>query len=65
MILEIGKSYVSKVYGGNLAAVVAARDGILWTPDYIKLAFNHHNGTEKDLKRHIENNKDLAYFVEV
>ena len=65
MILEIGKSYINKFYGGDLAAAVKEKDGILWTDEKIKLAFNNGNGSIKDLKNHINNNKKYAYFVEV
>lgn len=65
MILEIGKSYIDKFYNGDLNAAVKEKDGILWTAANIKGAFNHGNGTEKDLKQHINNNKKYAYFVEV
>lgn len=65
MILEIGKSYINKFYGGNLKAAILKKDGILWTNEKIKAAFNNSNGTIKDLKNHISNNKKYAYFVEV
>lgn len=65
MILEIGKSYVNRFYNGNLKEAVKNKDGILWTSEKIKSAFNNGNGTEKHLKNHIENNKKYAYFVEV
>ena len=44
MILEIGKSYINKFYGGNLAAAIQKKDGILWTDEKIKAAFNFGNG---------------------
>ena len=65
MILEIGESYVNRFYNGDLKAAVKEKDGILWTDEKIKKAFNNGNGTKKHLKRHIENNKKYAYFVEV
>lgn len=65
MILEIGKSYVTKFYNGNLMDAVKEKDGILYTDEIIKSAFNFGNGTIKDLKNYIENNKKYAFFVEV
>ena len=65
MILEIGKSYINKFYSGDLAAAIKEKDGILWTNEKIKAAFNFGNGTIKDLKNHINNNRKYAYFVEV
>lgn len=65
MILEIGKSYINRFYNGNLAEAIKQKDGILWTPEFIKGAFNNGNGSAKDLKKHINNNKKYCYFVEV
>lgn len=65
MILEIGKSYVEKIYNGNLKECIKQKDGILWTPNRIKNAFSLGNGTEKDLKEYINNNKKYCYFVNV
>jgi len=65
MILEIGKSYVERFYNGNLNAAVKAEDGTLWTDERIKAAFNFGNGRKSDLKKYMENNRSLAYFVKV
>lgn len=65
MILEIGKSYVKKYYNNDLTATVKEKDGILWTDEKIKNTFNNGNGTIKDLKNHINNNKKYAFFVNV
>lgn len=65
MILEIGKSFVNNVYSGDLKAAISDEAGILWTDEKIKAAFNNGNGSIKDLKNHINNNKKYAFFVEV
>ena len=65
MILEIGKSYINKFYSGDLKAAILKKDGVLWTDEKIKAAFNFGNGTIKDLKNYINNNKKYAFFVEV
>lgn len=65
MVLEIGKSYINRFYNGNLNAAIKEKEGILWTDEKIKAAFNCGNGTKKDLKNHIENNKKYAFFVRV
>lgn len=65
MVLEIGKSYVNKFYNRNLEKAVENKDGILWTDEKIKAAFNNGNGTLKHLNDHIINNKKYAYFIEV
>ena len=65
MVLEIGKSYVKKFYNSNLDEAIKNKDGILWTDEKIKSAFQNGDGTIKDLKNHISNNKKYAYFMEV
>jgi hypothetical protein len=65
VFLEIGKNYINKFYGGDLAAAVKEKDGILWTGEKARAAFQNGNGTLKDLKKHIKNNKKYAFFVEV
>lgn len=65
MILEIGKTYVRDFYNGNLEECIKERDGIDWTQERIRTAFNGGNGTEKDLRRYMDNNKQYAYFVTV
>lgn len=65
MFLEIGKSYVKEFYSGNIDAAVKARDGLSWTLETIKAAFNFGNGTTADFKEYMQNNKKYSYFVEV
>ncbi len=65
MILEIGKSYINKYYNGDLKKAVKNKEGNLWTDEKIKAAFNNGNGTKKDLKRYVNDNKNYCYFVEV
>ena len=65
MILEIGKSYINKFYNGDIKTAIKNKDGILHTNEHIKNAFNCGNGTTKDQKNYIENNKKYVYFVEV
>lgn len=65
MILELGKVFINNVYSGNIKAAINDKAGILWTDEKIKAAFNFGNGSEKDFKRYMNNNKKYAYFVEV
>ena len=65
MVLEIGKSYINRFYNGDLNEAIKNKDGILWTDERIKKAFNNGNGTKKHLKNYINNNKKYCYFVEV
>lgn len=65
MILEMGKSYINKFYDGDLQEATKNKDGFLWTDKRIKAAFNNGNGTAKDLKRYMQDNKHYCYFMEV
>lgn len=65
MTLEIGKKYLREVYNGNLDECIKKRDGVEWTEERIKRAFNYGNGTEFDLKRYIDDNSEYAYFVTI
>lgn len=65
MILEISKKYLREFYNGDLKAAILKKDGILWTNEKIKAAFNNGNGYIKDLKRYMNDNKIYCYFVEV
>lgn len=63
MIIEIYKPYIK--LDGSIEKVIENGFFIEWTPERIKNAFNFGNGTEKDLKKHIQNNKNLCLFLEV
>lgn len=65
MILEISKSYCDKFYSGDIKKVIEEKDGILWTPERIRAAFSGGYGTEKDLKRYMNDNKQYVIFVEI
>lgn len=63
MIREIYKPYIKQ--DGSVEKVIENGFFIDWTPGRIKNAFNFGNGTEKDLKKHMENNKLFCLFLEV
>ena len=65
LILEIGKTYIQRYYNGNLNAALKAKDGILWTDEKIKAAFNFGNGSMSDFKRYISNNRRYAHFINI
>lgn len=65
MILEIGKSYVDRFYNGDLKKAVAERDGVEWTQERIKAAFNAGNGTESDLRRYMQANRQYSHFATI
>ena len=65
MILEISKNYVKKFYSGDIKKAVAENDGVKWTQERIKAAFNFGNGTPEDLRRYMADNAAYSYFVTV
>lgn len=65
MIFEIDKDYLKEVYNNDIAEAIKQRDGMFWTDERIKGAFRRGNGTEVDLKRHMENNKKYCIFVDL
>ena len=59
MIIEVckrGDVYLRQYYHNNPLEMVKAGDGMQWTVDRIRRAFNFSNGTEKDLRRYIHDN---------
>ena len=63
MIIEIYKPLLKKC--GSVKEAMLQGYYIEWTPERIKGAFNFGNGTKKDLKNYMDNNKELCYFMEV
>lgn len=64
MIYEYSKSYLRKEYNGNKAAMRKAGDCTIWTPERIKETFARGQGTEKDLRRYMNSNKQFCFFEE-
>lgn len=64
-IAEIGRDYLRKEYGGNLSAVLAAGDYLLFDNEQTRRAFNFGAGTAADLRRHIENNRKYCVFYDL
>lgn len=69
MICEISKKILNEVYGGDTKETreKAIKDGYFmeWTKERIKNAFKAGNGTEKDLKRYMNDNKQYCVFVKI
>ncbi len=65
MILEFDRATLRTEYHGNIKAMEQAGDFLDWTPARIKHAFNFGNGTEKDLRRYMKDNKQFCIFKEV
>lgn len=52
---------ISRKYGDVKKAIAAGAFNI-WDDERIKNAFNFGNGTIKDFKRYMDNNKQFCYF---
>ena len=68
MIIEVCKKndpYLKQHYHNNPLEMVQAMDGLLWTPDRIKSAFSFGNGTEKDLREYMDNNRKFCAFYDI
>ena len=65
--MEIDRAYLKEHYKGNVSEYIRQERGFAfhWTEEKIKRAFNFGNGTMKDFKRFIHNNKKYSYFVEI
>ena len=63
MIIEIYKPWIK--IDGSVEETMRKGFYIEWTPERIKSAFNFGNGTEKDLKRYMNDNKNNCLFLEV
>lgn len=64
-ILELSKKYCKEYYNGNYTEMIVKKDGLLFTEEVVKRAFNFGNGTEKDLKKHIENNRCFCRYYDL
>lgn len=70
MIVEVRKMFL-EVYKMNAkrcgSIEKAIEDGfcIAWEDEKIKSTFNNGRGTLEDLKRHMDANRSLCFFVEV
>lgn len=64
-ILELYKRHCKEIYGGSYEKMIEAKDGVLFTEEVVKSTFNFGNGTEKDLKKHIENNRCFCRYFDL
>ena len=51
--------------GGDAKRMIAAGDALIFDEDRVKSAFNFGNGTEKDLRRYIANNRKYMRFYDL
>lgn len=64
-IIELDKKFCKEDYNGNYEEMIKAKDGVIFTDEVVKSAFNFGNGTEKDLKKHIENNRCFCKYYDL
>ena len=64
-IAEIDIDFCRKEYDGNAKRMIAAGDALIFDDERIKRAFNFGNGTEKDMRRHIENNRKFCRYYDL
>lgn len=65
MIREYDKKILRVKFNGNIEEATRAGYYTDWTQEMIRGAFNCGNGTEKDLKQYMQNNKQYCIFKEV
>lgn len=65
MIIEIDKRILKNEYNNDIKKAITDGFYMTWTQERIKGAFSFGNGTEKDLKQYMENNKKYCVFLEV
>ena len=63
MIYEIDKKILKNECNGNIEKAIIDGWFLDWNPERIKNAFSFGNGTEKDLKRYMNDNKGFCVFV--
>ena len=64
-ILELSKKYVEKFCNGDYDAAIAECYGVVYDDQVIKQAFNYGNGTEKHMKRHMQNNRAFCKYYDL
>ena len=64
-VLELSKNYCKKFYNGSFDKMIEEKDGIIFDNKVIKSAFNSGNGTKKDFKRYMKNNKVFCKYYDL
>lgn len=64
MIIEIDRKILKSECNNNIETALKEGWILDWNPERIKNAFAFGNGTEKDLKRYMNDNKQFAIFIE-
>lgn len=58
---EVNKKYIARY--GTIEKAIEEGYFIDWTPERIKAAFNAGNGTMKDFKRYMNDNKQFCKYL--
>lgn len=64
-VIELSKSYCNEFYNGNFNEMIEKKDGNIFDDEKIKKAFNFNNGTKKDFKSYMENNKQYCKYYDL
>lgn len=64
-ILELDKGYCRREYNGKYQPMIDAEDGVIFDDERIRHAFAFGNGTTKDMKRYMNDNRNYARFYDL
>lgn len=65
LVIELSKSYCNNFYNNDFNAMIKALDGVIFDDVQIKKAFNFGNGSIKDFKAYINNNKSYCKYYDL
>lgn len=64
-IIELSRKRCDEDYNGNFKKMIEVKDGLIFDAEITQRAFNFGNGTEKDLKEYIRNNKIFCKYYDL
>lgn len=65
LVIELSKNYCYNFYNNDFYAMVEALDGVIFDDVQIKKSFNFGNGSIKDFKEYINNNKSYCKYYDL
>lgn len=63
-IIELSRSYCRKEYGGDFAAMIQSRDGLIYDEELIRRGFRFGAGTVADFRQYVENNRKYCRYYD-
>ena len=64
-IIELDRSYCRKEYGGDFAAMIQSRDGLIYDDELIRRGFRFGAGTVADFRQYVENNRKYCRYYDL